>query len=82
MFDFQFHDPTTKKPYGFPYKESSAMKLHTGGLDEYNKEGFSVDLVVKPSLFVWGDPSRPVEEWSSMWSGNLNNMEVTVDMSF
>ncbi|KAH6847712.1 hypothetical protein B0I37DRAFT_375687 [Chaetomium sp. MPI-CAGE-AT-0009] len=79
MFEFRFHEPTTKKAYRFPYKKSAGMELHITELDGQDKEGCPVDLVVKPSLFVWGDPSRPVEDWS-FWSSNIGNMLVAVDL--
>ncbi|KAK3293039.1 uncharacterized protein B0H64DRAFT_376010 [Chaetomium fimeti] len=81
MFEFRFHDPTSKKAHGFPYKESPTMKLHITELDGRDKQGHLVNLIVQPSLSVWGDPSRPVEEWGSLWSRNISNMNMTVDMS-
>jgi hypothetical protein len=40
-----------------------------------------VDLIVEPSIFLWGDPSRAVEQWGSTTRLNLGCMMVTVDMS-
>ena len=40
-----------------------------------------MDLIVEPSLVVWGDHSIPVEDWHPEEVHNLVKMSVVVDMT-
>lgn len=81
MFDFRFRDPSTDKAYGFLYKESEIMEENFGSYNTRDKQGLPVDLIVEPSLGVWGDHSRPVEGRGPVEVRNLTKMSVIVDMT-
>lgn len=81
MFDFRFRGPTTDKAYGFSYKESKTMELDYSSYTGRDKQGLPVDLIVEPSLVVWGNHSIPVEDWHPEEVHNLVKMSVVVDMT-
>ncbi|KAH6623392.1 hypothetical protein F5144DRAFT_605891 [Chaetomium tenue] len=80
MFDFRFRDPSTDKAYGFLYEKSEIMEEDFISYSARDKQGLPVDLVVVPSLGVWGDHSRPAEG-GPVHVQSLTKMSVIVDMT-